>query len=333
MFLGVDGGGTKTAYALIDSQGNIRASHLTGSVSHLSEGVARAAALLVEGAVAVLTMAATDAARVTFAYFGLPSYGEDSATTAQLDAMPSSLFGASQYLCGNDMICSWAGSLACRDGISVIAGTGSMAYGECAGRAARAGGWGELIGDEGSAYWIAREGMNLFSRMSDGRAVRGPLYALVRTRFGIESDLDLCARIYGESTHTRGAFAQFARLVHDAAESGDGQARAIFERAADELVATVLAVRRSLQVPETVVLPVSYSGGVFTGSPTLIGAFNNALAAVPSAFDCRAPLYPPVIGAALYAARHAGMPLSDDALTHLREQCAQYLGSPAPQYG
>ena len=73
------------------------------------------------------------------------------------------------------MICSWAGSLACEDGISVIAGTGSMAYGEYEGRSARAGGWGELIGDEGSAYWIAREGMNLFSRMSDGRAPRGPL--------------------------------------------------------------------------------------------------------------------------------------------------------------
>ena len=74
------------------------------------------------------------------------------------------------------MVCSWAGSLACADGISVIAGTGSMAYGEYAGRQARCGGWGELIGDEGSAYWIAREGMNLFSRMSDGRAARGPLH-------------------------------------------------------------------------------------------------------------------------------------------------------------
>jgi N-acetylglucosamine kinase-like BadF-type ATPase len=322
MFLGVDGGGTKTAYTLIDSQGNIRASHLTGSVSHLSEGVARAAALLVEGVSAVLDLASADAARVTFAYFGLSSYGEDSATTAQLDAMPSSLFGASQYRCGNDMICSWAGSLACRDGISVIAGTGSMAYGEYAGRAARAGGWGELIGDEGSAYWIAREGMNLFSRMSDGRAARGPLYTLVREQLGIDSDLDLCARIYRQNANTRGAFAQFARLVHDAAESGDALARAIFVRAGDELVAAVLAVRRSLQVPQAVVLPVSYSGGAFAGSPTLIGAFNDALTAAQSAFDCRAPLYPPVVGAALYAARHADKPLSDEALTNLREQCA-----------
>lgn len=322
MFLGVDGGGTKTAYALIDSQGNLRASHVAGSVSHLSEGFARATGLLVEGAAAVLAKGATDAAHVSFAYFGLAAYGEDSASTAQMDAMPSSLLDTSKYRCGNDMICSWAGSLACRDGISVIAGTGSMAYGEYAGRSARAGGWGELIGDEGSAYWIAREGMNLFSRMSDGRAQRGLLHAVVRERLGLQFDLDLCARIYGEGVNTRGAFAQFARLVHEAANAGDVGARAILLRAADELAATVLAVRHALVVPDTVVLPVSYSGGAFAGSPRLVEAITNALGQMRPAYDCRLPLFPPVIGASLYAARLAGQPLSDEALANLRQQYA-----------
>lgn len=322
MFLGVDGGGTKTAYALIDSQGNLRASHVAGSVSHLSEGFARATGLLVEGIAAILAKCATDAAQLSFAYFGLAAYGEDSASTAQMDAMPSSLLDTSKYRCGNDMICSWAGSLACRDGISVIAGTGSMAYGEYAGRTARAGGWGELIGDEGSAYWIAREGMNLFSRMSDGRAERGLLHAVVRERLGLQSDLDLCARIYGEGANTRGAFAQFARLVHEAANAGDVEARAIFLRAADELVATVLAVRRALAVPDALVLPVSYSGGAFAGSSRLVEAFANALGKMRPAYDCRLPLFPPVIGASLYAARLAGQPLSDEALAKLRQQYA-----------
>jgi N-acetylglucosamine kinase-like BadF-type ATPase len=322
MFLGVDGGGTKTAYVLIDGQGNLRASHVAGSVSHLSLGFAEAARLLVEGTAAVLAKGATDAAHVAFAFFGLAAYGEDSATTAQMDAMPSSLLDATKYRCGNDMICSWSGSLACRDGISVIAGTGSMAYGEFAGRAARAGGWGELIGDEGSAYWIAREGMNLFSRMSDGRADRGPLYAVVRERLGLQFDLDLCARIYGESANARGAFAQFARLVHEASNAGDVGAGAIYLRAADELAATVLAVRRALAVPDSMVLPVSYSGGAFAGSPRLVDAFNDALGKTRPVFDCRLPLFPPVIGAALYAAREARQPLNADALKNLREQCA-----------
>ena len=124
---------------------------------------------LVDGIRATLAQQSLAPAGIAFAFFGLPAYGEDGETIAALDAMPSELLDASRYRCGNDMVCSWAGSLACADGISVIAGTGSMAYGEFAGRQARCGGWGELIGDEGSAYWIAREGMNLFSRMSDGR--------------------------------------------------------------------------------------------------------------------------------------------------------------------
>src|SRR5512138_112415 len=154
MFLGVDGGGTKTSYVVVDADGLVRARSLGPSVSHLAKGFARATDVLIDGIDATLRKAGLAPAELTYAFLGLPSYGEDSATTAQMDSMPSRLLDAARYRCGNDMICSWAGSLACTDGISVIAGTGSMAYGEYAGRQARCGGWGELIGDEGSAYWI-----------------------------------------------------------------------------------------------------------------------------------------------------------------------------------
>ena len=98
---------------------------------------------MIQGIGAMLAQASLTPADVTFAFMGLPAYGEDSATTARMDAMPSSLLDVARYRCGNDMVCSWAGSLACIDGISVIAGTGSMAYGEYQGRGARGGGWGE----------------------------------------------------------------------------------------------------------------------------------------------------------------------------------------------
>lgn len=322
MFLGVDGGGTKTAYTLIDTSGRIRARHVGPSVSHLAEGFARATELLIGGIAVTLEKAAMAPDKLTFAFVGLPAYGEDSATTSTMDAMPASLLEASRYRCGNDTVCSWAGSLACEDGISVIAGTGSIAYGEYAGRNARAGGWGELIGDEGSAYWIAREGLNLFSRMSDGRAARGALYELVRARFGISLDLDLCARIYGESGNVRSVFAQFAVLVHEAAQAGDAQAAAIFDRAAKELVECVVAVRRSLAVPDGEVIPVSHSGGVFNGATFSRDAFRAALEAANQGLHYRAPIYAPDVGAALYAAQLAGQPLDESAKQTLRQQCA-----------
>ena len=322
MYLGVDGGGTKTAYALVDAQGKLCATHLTGSVSHLADGFEQASATLLSGSAATLAKGGITAAELRFAFFGLPAYGEDSSTTAQMDAMPAPLLDAAKYRCGNDMVCSWAGSLACADGISVIAGTGSMAYGEYAGRRARAGGWGELIGDEGSAYWIAREGMSLFSRMSDGRASQGPLYALVRSHLGLDVDLDLCARIYGVAANTRAAFAQFAPLVHAAAVAGDTQAIEIFRRAADELTQTVAAVQRALAVPDGIEIPVSWSGGAFAGSALLVTSFRESLAALRPACRYSAPRYPPMIGAALYAARLCGHQWTDAALANLDEQCA-----------
>lgn len=322
MFLGVDGGGTKTAYALIDASGRILARHVGPSVSHLAEGFARATELLIGGIATTLEMAAIAPSKLAFAFVGLPAYGEDSATTSTMDAMPAALLDATRYRCGNDTVCSWAGSLACEDGISVIAGTGSIAYGEYAGRNARAGGWGELIGDEGSAYWIAREGLNLFSRMSDGRAARGPLYELVRARFGLTIDLDLCSRIYGESGRVRSVFAQFALLVHEAAQAGDLQALKIFDRGAKALIECVMAVRRSLAAPEGEIIPVSHSGGVFNGATFSRDAFRTALEATGQGFEYRAPAYTPDIGAALYAAQLAAQPLDESAKQALRQQCA-----------
>ncbi len=321
MFLGVDGGGTKTAYALVDSEGRLRASHVGKSVAHLADGLDAARERLKDGVAVTLAGAGIAARDVGYAFFGLPAHGEDPDATAALDAMPAVAFAADRYRCGNDMVCSWAGSLACADGISVIAGTGSMAYGECGGRQARCGGWGELIGDEGSAYWIAREGMNLFSRMSDGRAARGPLHHLVRERLGLANDLFLCSRIYGSHADRRDAFAQFARLVHEAAQAGDAMAAAIFTRGAGELVGCVVATHRALGAPADAALPVSHSGGVFDNAPAMVDAFRAGLAAAPARLEYRAPRFPPAIGAALYAARLAGAPLSPPALERLQQRC------------
>jgi N-acetylglucosamine kinase-like BadF-type ATPase len=321
MFLGVDGGGTKTAFALVDAGGMLRSTHVGASIDYLADGIEAARMALAEGLAATLAEPRLQARDISFGFFGLPAYGEDGETIAALDALPAPILPAQRYRCGNDMVCSWAGSLGCADGISVIAGTGSMAYGEFAGRQARCGGWGELIGDEGSAYWIAREGMNLFSRMSDGREPRGALHRLVRERLVLANDLFLCARIYGAHADRRDAFARFARLVHEAAESGDAAAAAIFVHGAQELVDCVLAVRRSLGAPDDAILPVSHSGGVFDNARSMVDAFRAALAAAPARFEYRAPQFPPAVGAALYAAHLAGEALSPAALERLQRCC------------
>jgi N-acetylglucosamine kinase-like BadF-type ATPase len=317
MFLGVDGGGTKTAFALIDSAGRVLARHQDSSAYYIEVGMDGVAAMLARGCEAVFAAAGVTAADVSFAFFGLPAHGEDRTVLPQLDALPRAVLGHDRYLCGNDMVCSWAGSLACADGISVIAGTGSMAYGEVAGRRARAGGWGELFSDEGSAHWIARAGLGLFSRMSDGRAPRGPLYQLVRDRLALQQDLDLCQVVYGELKGERSRIAALSRLVSEAAAQGDQQAQAIIDAAAAELAALVDAVRSALGIAAGQDVAVSCTGGLFGADGPLHTPFAQALAARGAAYRLAPPRLAPVIGAALYAARSAGTPLDAAALERL----------------
>jgi len=315
MFLGVDGGGTKTAFALVDAHGQVLARHEESSAYYLEVGMDGAAAMLARGCAALFAAGGVTAGDIAFAFFGLPAYGEDRAVQPQLDALPRAVLGHGRYLCGNDMVCSWAGSLACADGISVIAGTGSMAYGEVKGQRARAGGWGELFSDEGSAHWIARAGLALFSRMSDGRTPRGPLHALLRERLALRDDLDLCQVVYGELKGERSKVAALSRLVSEAAGQGDLQAAAIIESAAAELAALVDAVRGQLGVEPDTEVAVSYSGGLFGAQGPLRAPFARALAASGAgAYRLVAPRLPPVLGAALYAALAAGAPLDPAAL-------------------
>jgi N-acetylglucosamine kinase-like BadF-type ATPase len=321
VYLGVDGGGTKTAFVLIDGGGTVRATHLAAGSYYLTIGIDALGELLARGVGAVLVKAGLRADDVDFAFFGLPAYGEDSTLIEALERQPQRCLPAGAFLCGNDMICGWAGSLLCQDGISIVAGTGSICYGERAGRIARSGGWGELFSDEGSAYWIAWRGLNLFSRMSDGRAKRGPLYEIVRHSLGISQDLDLCAHVLSQLGGDRARIAQLSKLVTQAAASGDDQAMDIVRQAATELALMVDATRRQLTFPAGEPVPVSYSGGVFDNTGTLLlQHFAASLHEQWTAYEVRAPALPPAIGAALYAAKRHGRPLSGAAVERLRQQ-------------
>jgi N-acetylglucosamine kinase-like BadF-type ATPase len=314
LFLGVDGGGTKTHFVLINHEGTAVALSEGPSSYHLQIGIDGLRDVLAKGIAAACGRAGIGASEVAYAFFGIPAHGEDSVLQPQLDALPGPLLGHSRYACGNDMVCAWAGSLAGADGINIVAGTGSGAYGEHRGKSARAGGWGELFGDEGSAYWIAVQGLNAFTRMSDGRLPRGPLYELFRSSLALTHDLDLCAKAM--NAHTRTRLAALAELVTRAAQDGDKVAARIFEDAARELAGIVGAVRHALELEAGDRVPLSYSGGVFNAQTLILEPLQRALAA-DAPYELRAPVLSPSLGAAIYAARLADEPLSAAAIGRL----------------
>jgi len=303
LFLGVDGGGTKTRFALMNGERVLVAEAQLGTSYHPDVGVDGVRDVLASGVQAVIAQAGANAAQIAFAFFGLPAFGEDSQVTPQLQSLPASILAHQRYAVDNDMVCGWAGSLGAEDGINIVAGTGSIGYGQRRGRAARAGGWGETFSDEGSAYWIAMQGLNAFSRMSDGRLPMGPLHALLVESLNLQDDLELCARVYGPGAQTRGELAQLSQLVARAAGLGDVAALDIFRRAGEELARIAEALRLKLGYETGEAVRVSYSGGAFSAGDLLMKPFREALAAAHYGFEVSRPLHAPHYGAALYAAK------------------------------
>lgn len=315
-YLGVDGGGSKTAFALIDDSGAVLARANTATSYYFTEGFEVVERVLAEGVETICATAGIEPGEITAAFFGIPGYGESSRDIERLDAVPAGVLGHDRYSCDNDMVCGWAGSLAGEDGINVISGTGSMTYGECAGVGARVGGWGELFGDEGSAYWIGTQALNAFSRMSDGRLARGPLYQLMRERLQLDGDLDVVSLVIDQWHGSRSAIADLAKTVCVAAADGDSTAGRILADGVAELVALVETTRGAVGFPSTVPVPLSYSGGMFS-DPGYLERFHSCLAQLSADYDLRRPVLDPALGAALYAAKKSGDPLTPAALAAL----------------
>ncbi|SDA20187.1 N-acetylglucosamine kinase [Sphingomonas sp. NFR15] len=301
LYLGIDGGGTKTEFVCIDQTGAVRARALTGTTYHLQVGLDEAVARLAKGIDAICAQLSVSREQFGYVFFGLPAFGEDAVVDPLLRAACGQLLGHDRYACDNDMVCGWAGSLACADGINLVAGTGSIAYGERQGRKARAGGWGEIFSDEGSAYWIAIQGLNLFTRMSDGRVAEGPLRRAFVEAFDLGADLDICARVMGERGLARDEIAALAPIVSRAAADGDIEAAAILERAAVELVEIAHALRGKLGFLADETVSLSWSGGVLTKLAEVREPFLRGLEQ-RGRYELVTPRHEPGVGAALYAA-------------------------------
>jgi len=306
LFLGVDGGGTKTHFVCIDDLGDVVAEAEAGTSYHLQAGLDGAVRVLQAGVAAICAQLAIGPAALTHIFFGLPAYGEDSRIDPQLHAACGETLGHGRYRCGNDMVCGWAGSFGCEDGINLVAGTGSIGYGERRGRAARIGGWGEVFSDEGSAYWIAVQGLNAFTRMSDGRLPRSELYGRLKGALGLAEDMELCARIMGEAGMTRGDIASLSRVVSQTARDGDAVASSILDRAASAMAEMAIALRSRLGFETGEDACLSWSGGVLTGDAGVLPLLRARIDA-GGGFCLVEPLYAPGYGAALYARYvHAG---------------------------
>jgi N-acetylglucosamine kinase-like BadF-type ATPase len=151
-------------------------------------------------------------------------------------------------------------------GVVIISGTGSIAYGRNrAGRAARAGGWGYLLGDEGSGFWLGRQALRAVVRSSDGRGPHTNLTPLVLAHYGVAHPQDLVREIY-DGRFQPSTVAALAAAVSGAADDGDEFALHLVDTGARELSLAARSVCDQLDLTHG---PVVLAGGMFRAVPRL----------------------------------------------------------------
>ncbi len=200
-----------------------------------------------------------------------------------------------QVVPSSDFEIALVGALGRRLGVLVLAGTGSLAYGvNAAGEAALVGGWGYLLDDAGSGYWLGMRGLRAVVHADDGQ---GPPTALTERLLGalrLERPRDLVLWLYRAETPRTREIAALAPLVLQAAAEGDHVAGKLIAEACDTLTALAHTVIRRLALRKP---PIAFAGGLLR-APNPLSA---CLCANLGLDERPQPRYTPAVGAALLA--------------------------------
>ena len=285
LILGLDSGGTQTTLALADDRGRVQLFQQSAGLSptQCPDWQARLA-----GLVAPLP-------KVEAAMLGLPFHGEVAAYSAAQIRAAVGLLGPKAQV-QNDVQTAFVGALAGQPGVLILAGTGSMAWGGDGARQVRVGGWGDLIGDEGSGYWIGSQGVQCLSQCLDQRRADPGFVSAMLSALGVGPE-NLAEWVYRQ-TDRRLAMAGIAPAVTALAAAGNVTAAAIVDAAVAALALHLTSAWRLLGRPGDLVW--SYAGGVFRAEIVLT-RLQARIGTRPLL-----PHLPPVGGALLQAARNAG---------------------------
>ena len=261
-YIGIDGGGSKTIFAIANEDGNILGTVKAGSAFYKQIGEDGVLELLRKGIEEVCDFAEGDSTEIASICFGMPAWGESPLNDKIMEEKILSAFPKWNIHIVNDCEVGWAGSLLIQPGINIVAGTGSIAFGKNErGETARCGGWSEWFSDEGSGYWLGMKCVQLFSRQSDGRDERGPLYEIVKQELNLSVDEEIIDLFETEYLHKRDKIASLQKLLLKAANEGDKYAVGAYERAAKELYDIINGVKKKIFASTNCM--VSYSGGIF----------------------------------------------------------------------
>ena len=294
--IGIDGGGTKTVGIVADSGGKILGRATLGASNYHVIGETQTKAVLADLSARLLAQVNAERERCVAVCIGMAGLGrpEDQQVIAELCdeiGLPK------RRILTHDARIALVGGAERLEGIIIIAGTGSIVYGVKAdGTEARAGGWGHLLGDEGSGYDIGLRGLRAVVRAADKRDAPTQLTSLILDALKLRAPNDLIRWVHAAG---KDRIAAVAEQVFAAATVGDGVATEIVAGAVHELVlaANVVIDRLTFNQPFHLVL----SGGLFTHQPTFVEMLRPRLEELASKAIVGLPKHEPAYGAVLLA--------------------------------
>jgi glucosamine kinase len=279
--VGLDGGGSKTRVVVADETGRPLGT-IEGPGSAVRPGAVEHSADVIAACVRdALAHAGMEHVAPKVLYAGLAGVGREPEREALWQALVAREV-AEDVAVHPDAMIALDDAFAEGAGVLLIAGTGSIAFGRGPdGAFLRCGGWGPVLGDEGSGAWIGRRALNIATASSDGREPETALTDALLT--AIEAD-EPTALIPWAAQATPGQFAQLAPVVFRVAASGDLRANTLLSMAVEELVLHVRTLARRLFVDERAAIPVALAGGLLArGGPLRKRLEHRLRTAVPGA--------------------------------------------------
>ena len=290
--LGIDAGGTKTVCLLANAEGEILAESRGGGANLQASGELEVEKVLhgvMEDAIGDRDVR-PDAVCLGIAGVDRPADAE------AVRGIMRRLGFKSRTLIVNDALVALVAGVGDNPGVVLVAGTGSIAYGrDASGRAARSGGWGYMLGDEGGGFWIGRSALAAVVRQFDGRGPATMLTDLVLAEMRLASPTELIHAIYDKGLQRR-AIAGIAAVVQRASDAGDAMASEILTRAGAELTAAAASVIGRLGMRGDVFRTL-LAGGIFHAIPALVADVQTRLSDVAPRSETQRLDVEPAVGA------------------------------------
>lgn len=288
--MGIDGGGSTLRVVIVDHDLKTCAYEERGTANPNVIGRDAATALIREAVASCLAACPVAIRAVGIGVAGAAAfYAADWLTATLREVLPDSAIVPS-----SDNEIALTGAMGKRDGMLLLAGTGSVGYGvNPAGESLQVGGWGYRLGDEGSGYWMGIQAIKRVIRAYDHGEPFPVLWEAIQRHYAIQQPKELVEAVYLNPTPVPKA-AGLAQAIFEAAQAGDPPSQHIVQQAAVHLAELAWAMEHRLGIPAQEVV---FAGGLLTNNTPLRSQ-------VCAHLNINAPLpthYTPVVGAALLA--------------------------------